>query len=156
MRKEVILGVADAIENKLVPTMKFNMSSWCGSEYDLDPATEKYHVCGTAACIAGWTVALYDEDGNRRPKPLTATELLEVTELPPDDDHPDVSTFFSRGAKAMGLGEKAAELFIPDFIEFVDDKIAVATLRKLAETGDVEWPKDELQQKYDEYYGDGE
>lgn len=111
MNTERILHIADLIE-KLEP-QQFDMS---------DYVTE--NECGAVACIAGWTYLTYGPGEYSAEVHLSAAEHLGLNR------------------------NQADELFIPDYSNLFDsltdwDSItpahAAQTLRKLAETGEVDW-----------------
>lgn len=125
MNKERILALADLIEKQPHTTVDdahgFTMGNWT-------------HACGTPACIAGW--AVFAENGSAK---FESGEWVS-----------------SRAASYLELDrDDAVLLFEPDLRnpdEFEDDETdatdgwdeitpsqAAATLRRLAETGSVDW-----------------
>jgi hypothetical protein len=130
MRKEVVMGVAEAIARSEVRGLGFNMSTWIGAGsgeiYDRFDHTGR--GCGTVGCIAGWTVQLFDEEGNRRWR-WWGTKWKK-------------GDVFDRARFAMDLdGDTAKRLFLAEGItlEDVTQCQAVAVLKHLAETGEVDW-----------------
>lgn len=130
MNKELILQVADAIEQHTIPWLGFNMGplvlkvSGGGERYYT--TDQSGHSCGTVACIAGWTLALQGH----------------ITESMSDSD--EVGLGVSEAAEFLGLeGRKAFELFFAYTFPGSRGKItaahAVRVLRHLAETGAVDW-----------------
>ena len=109
MNVENILKVADAIEQHSIPDLGFNMSVW---KEAASPWRRDMsgHNCRTVACIAGWTVALFPDDD--------AADALGM-----DDDRADL-LFYPRG----WINGSA----------FPSSR-AVAVLRHLAATGEVDW-----------------
>jgi hypothetical protein len=90
--------------------------------------------CDGAACIGGWAASLWAEEGA-----WTDSYMLHRTLKAPN---------LRGAANALGLGETRAEhLFYPhhsptwcgDDYHTIMPKQAAATLRELAETGDVDW-----------------
>jgi len=112
---ENILKVADAIEKHSIPDLGFNMSyafDAVGPEDD-----RSGHSCGTVACIGGWTNVVLAKSGNL---PIAAAQRrLELTD------------------------RQADALFYPLGYWRVDNDYtpsqAVAVLRHLAATGEVDW-----------------
>jgi hypothetical protein len=132
MRKDVILAVADAIEKHEISDLGFNMNTFVGSNEFEDGGDKSGHNCGTVACIAGWTAALFTEDGKRRGSP-SAKELRNNGGWIPD---------IAAGAMDLSAA-KAEELFHPDLQTWSWSRVtparAVKTLRRLAKTGMVQW-----------------
>ena len=128
MNREMILRVADAIEAadkaETTPVMGFNMNYVreisASSEEDMTG-----HGCGTVSCIAGWTLAI-DSDFKIDKK------------ITPDDP-----LWKGAAAHLLGLDKEAAHnLFMAvgaADIEEVTPAEAIAVLRHLAETGEVDW-----------------
>ena len=113
MNKERILKLADVVERqkhaKVSDSHGFNMG-------------EFRHECGTPSCIAGWACALKKRD---------KTGMKEI----------DIDVF-SQAKKYLGLSAyEADELFIPSsgYWSLITPSQAAATLRNLAETGEVVW-----------------
>lgn len=127
MNVENILKVADAIENHEIEWLGFNMAGFCKPSSDLDP-DRSGHGCGTVACIAGWGAAVAGIPRN---------------DLEADFDAEDVASKF------MGLRmDQADDLFYakshPLFSKYttwtkISQGEAVAVLRNLAATGEVDW-----------------
>ena len=121
MNKERILEIADLIEAGH-ERMVFDMTEWGGE-----------HPCGTAACIAGWTVARFGWNGR----------AMQIDHRRPLGGGRDV---FDGAQCVFGLAySEAQRLFAPnerrdgaDMWE-VTAEHAVRTLRHLAETGNVDW-----------------
>lgn len=130
MNRERIQQLRDHIAS--LPDEKFDMRLLVGVEgcssyepYDeaVDPEapiTNALHECGTAACIAGHAVALFE--------PLT----------------PVSSTSAIQAAALLGLNwhTGARELFMPEGYEdagLYNRKDAIRTLDRLLETGTVNW-----------------
>ena len=132
MNKERILMVADAIENHSIPKLGFNMTSLVSNDYpDMSG-----HDCKTVACIAGWTVALFKDDGSLRNKPLYTVNSIDKSKNAID----------KRAGKILDLGSwEANDLFYTEYyimhLEKITPKMAVKTLRNLAKTGRVVWDK---------------
>ena len=120
MNKERIMEIADLIETGH-ERMVFDMGVF-GDE----------HPCGTAACIAGWTVARFGENDDTK----------EI------DHRRPVLNFdvFDDALSVLGLSfPEARQLFAPNeerdgvSMTEVTASHAVRTLRHLAETGEVDW-----------------
>ena len=120
MNKERILEIADLIE-----------AGHKGMVFDMSTYGHR-HPCGTAACIAGWTVARFDTTGQAtridHRRPLVADNVL------------------GWARDALGLEhERACDLFIPTGYEHgvgvfdITASHAVRALRHLAVTGEVDW-----------------
>jgi hypothetical protein len=132
MNKEVINAVADAIaRGELVEHgIGFNMATW-NSGLDISTYVDQTGGgCGTVACIAGWTSQMFDGNGNRLeldgPLLRTSSDIIDTAR------------------DAMGLTwEQADDLFVPwasrSVLSQVTNCEAVGVLRKLAETGEVDW-----------------
>ena len=119
MNKERILALADHIEglphetreiDYLARPKAFNMAEYCGS----------------ACCIAGWAVELFDGFS----------------------DWP-VSLVSGRAKHLLGIEKQfiAAALFYPfapHILKQITPQHAAATLRKLVETGEVQWNTEEI------------
>ena len=120
MNKERILEIADLIEAGH-ERMVFDMGVF-GDE----------HPCGTAACIAGWTVARFGWNGramkidHRRPVLNfdVFDDALSVLGL----SFPEAQRLFAPNEERDGVS--MAEVTAPH---------AVRTLRHLAKTGKVDW-----------------
>lgn len=121
MNKERILEIADLIEAGH-EGMVFDMSTY-----------GHRHPCGTAACIAGWTVARFGKTGRAK----------NIDPRRPLADKYNVKIW---AAKVLGLdADTRFSLFMPntykDRVRVFDITAshAVRTLRHLAETGEVDW-----------------
>ena len=116
MNEENILKVADAIERHSIPDLGFNMELLRGA------ADERYpdlsgHNCGTVACIAGWALAVAGKDGGFE----AAAEFFGFKDQEEEESY-DFPLFFP-GSPHYGTTSSQA----------------VAVLRHLAETGEVDW-----------------
>ena len=121
MNKERILEIADLIETGH-ERMVFDMTEW-GEE----------HPCGTAACIAGWTVARFGWNGR----------AMKIDHRRPLGGGRDV---FDGALSVLGLSfPEAPRLLAPNegrdgvSMTEVTAPHAVRTLRHLAKTGEVDW-----------------
>lgn len=133
MNKEKVLGVAFAIEHHTIKTLGFNMGCYFqeGSDDDEEPEfhDQTGHLCGTTACIAGWAIAL--EDGVDRLHMMSRNS----------------ANTFDRAQSILGLTyDQAEQLFLrrdhadsQDDLDRTTDDQAIATLKRLAETGEVSW-----------------
>lgn len=118
MNRENILRVAAEIEHAAKPRSRpklgFNMQAVFMQTSETFP-DKTGHDCKTAACIKGWVITLF-------PK-VEANEALGLTE---------------RQSKALFLPRsKTGDHWFRD----ASPAEAVATLRRLARTGKVQWPK---------------
>lgn len=140
MNRDNILAVADAIENSTLAQrhrkadrIGFNMENFVLRAYrGVDDKTG--HACGTVACIAGWAVALFDENGEPREKPLSPKDLKGLA----------AQDITEQAGKTLGLKFKVSEdLFMawssPLDLGDITAEHAVKTLRHLARTGKVNW-----------------
>lgn len=133
VNKANVLRVADAIENaELVKRgIGFNMSNYiapAGAPVDGLGPDMSGHGCGTVACIAGTACALM----HPRTRAHTLVKKSSGWELCP----------FDEAGEYLGLSmEDAEDLFIPgnEDINSITPAHAVAVLRHLAETGEVDW-----------------
>lgn len=129
MRKEVILGVADAIEK--AELAKYDIGFNMRHLNNIKAKDHTGHQCGTSCCIAGWIHILYDENGNKRTKYGVRKNLN-------NQEHRS----FAYGAKAMDIDlGTAVDLFWPYSMDYneLTSKQAVKVLRNFAETGKVDW-----------------
>lgn len=126
MKKERILALADLIERQPHTTLEENHGFYMGNWT---------HNCGTPSCIAGWA-AYASVDG-----------ILE--------NMPGYGGYHEVGMDFLGICRKQADaLFEPDLLSeeekeeevdpteiwgFITPAQAAATLRRLAETGNVKW-----------------
>lgn len=129
--------LADTIEAAMAcekPALGFNMNNWFGIAEDMSG-----HNCGTTACIAGWARAL--RIAERRSMDLGRAAQAGREEM--------LQHSFDWRQEQMWMdisGEQAATLFVGR--ENATPAHAVATLRRLAETGTVSWDEWE-----DDFYG---
>lgn len=126
MNVENILKVADAIEQHSIPDLGFNMSGYIARRGVRD---QSGHNCQTTACIAGYAAVL--------------SGAVKPDEVDADAHEP--------GAAFLGLaGEAADSLFFarnhPQYRsrgsrlwERITAPEAIAVLRHLAATGEVDW-----------------
>lgn len=118
MNKELILKVADAIENDSIKGLKFNMN-YFGIKME----------CGTVACIAGYTYALHNNtlpgDAYYDDIRFGAQEALGLTRIEAN------KLFYAEGSR------------YEDALDELPAHVAVATLRRLAESGEVVWLEEE-------------
>jgi hypothetical protein len=132
MRKDVVLAVADAIENHSRADLGFNMGHYISHADWGSDGDKSGHNCGTVACVAGWTVAIFNEKGEKRDLSLSILKRLDF------DD-----TIVSRATDAMDIhSEDAEQLFHPAdrfTWESITPAKAASVLRHFAETGMVEW-----------------
>lgn len=122
MNRENVLKVADAIEQHSIPDLGFNMATFRDIARDAEP--DNYGAgCGTVACIAGWAEAVRLGTGVFVNDGLTDERSADYLELTSEQSGP---LFFGYG---MSWSEFTA----------ITPKQAVAVLRHLAETGEVDW-----------------
>lgn len=130
VNRENVLRVADAIENHSIKWLGFNMQSYAASASRFAP--DKLNGCGTVACLAGWTKAVL---GNVR----TERGLLAWERRVSRKDRGVAKDT----APLLGLDDDdASDLFHPDGWWQHENQTpaqAVAVLRHLAETGEVDW-----------------
>lgn len=130
---ENILRTADAIEQGSVRGLGFNMMYWM-SDTGVAPDQRPDHACGTTACIAGWAV----------------TVMKRRAEAPRDIDGFAIKIyrrdggFMAAAADWFGLeGKDAYNLFYAQGSGLLRSQVtsaqAVAVLRHLAATGEVDW-----------------
>lgn len=120
MNKENVLAVADAIEKHSIPDLGFNMGALIETGY-----TDMYGTdCKTVACIAGWALCLKNN------LPATPVAFSIMTEA---GDWLDLTTAQQYLLFCSPTPEK--------YVEFGEKTPAqaVAVLRHLAETGEVDW-----------------
>lgn len=133
MNVENILRIADAIERQSKfdkSLLGFNMSSFVADfvEDDPDYIDVSRHECETVACIAGWAVLVGEPAINaEKLKRMNVNEVVE------------------RAQKWLGLGEfEVRFLFYAHnagcALHQIDAEWAVRVLRKLAASGEVDWP----------------
>lgn len=116
---ENILKVADAIERHTIAELGFNMASFVGvGETDLSG-----HNCGTTACIGGWAAALATGDIHAGDD-MSAAEIARWLGL----------TYHEAGALFYAWDRHDTVAF-----EEIQPERAVAVLRNLAATGEVDW-----------------
>ena len=119
MNVENILKVADAIEGHTIPTLGFNMLEYTSSsEAGIEDMSG--HNCGTVACIGGWAATLASDGKVAR---WTASRWRAAVEY-------------------LGLEmSEANDLFVPHDLRLsaIEPSQAVAVLRHLAKTGEVDW-----------------
>lgn len=121
MNVENILKVADAIEQHSIPDLGFNMRALL-NDADEEVPTHFSEPCQTVACIAGWAhVASGGSESERSHEVIWDTAMGWLGISAPD----------------------ARKLFVPtellgSFTKIKPDE-AVAVLRHLAKTGEVDW-----------------
>lgn len=137
VNKANVLRVADAIENaKLAKRdIGFNMA-YVAERRGVYVSDKTGHNCGTVACIAGYSYAI------KHPRKSAAGIIaLEDRRVALEDD-----TIIVEAREFLGLPrEDANALFFPDDenpdlrLDSLTVEQAVAVLRHLAETGEVDW-----------------
>lgn len=114
MNRKRLSALADAIEAGR-PDLGFTMRVY----------GEK-NACGTDGCIAGWAVAIWE--------PKLWQDFLERGYVPGDKYIPDVAQ------ELLGLDyAESSELFAPHRYQEKSQDEAVATLRRAAQQGVIEW-----------------
>lgn len=135
MNTERILRLANFIES--LPDERLDMCFWAkdaSGDENLEQSTETIlHNCGTAACIGGWTEALFNPGRST----FLGTRGLW-------DESPAAVVPTDSAGDLLGLTvAQAHDLFMPPHTsgawDCITPAIAGATLRRLAETGQVEW-----------------
>lgn len=139
MNKEKLLNTYNAIKNSNIESLKFNMR-----RYFTEGRDPVINACGTAACIAGWAVAV--EDGVQRLKEISytndayyegnregetpisvrqrATEIFEI-------DHEEADALFEPYCGSVYILNK------------ITKKHALATLKRFIDTGVIDWQASE-------------
>lgn len=134
MKRDAIQRLIDALEadelrDERDAKIRFNMGTWFGMTNEGgDHVQGEEHECGTAACLAGWTVILHK--GIDR-----TTRSLKIG---PYDFIEDVA------ASILGLDSvTAARLFVPSVagwpLHRIKRKHGIRVLKRLLETGKVDW-----------------
>jgi len=128
---ENVLKVADAIENRAIPGVGFNMDWYELNDPEKAKSYDRLNIenCGTVACIAGWTHLLFDDDSRKEPfthaKEVLGLSYDQARQLFYADNHPDKVD--------DGWGSMQAPL------DDITPEAAIRTLRHLAATGEVDW-----------------
>ena len=132
MNKQNILRLAEVLERNELARLGigFNMDRYYKTGSALEDKSG--HNCGTTACIAGWAVALFNEDGTPRTEPFV------------EDPYKHGIPIANLGRVALGLSYSIADaLFTPELPDHIwssiTPQVAAKTLRSLAETGEVRW-----------------
>ena len=127
MNKENTLRVADAIENAELASQDIGFNMGCYFATSTTRIVDQTgHGCTAVGCIAGWTcLLLSDFDRRRNDWEYVAAKLLDLTE--------DEADALFTPTKNTG-----APFDIPEW-DAVTATMAVTTLRRLAETGEVKW-----------------
>lgn len=138
VNKANVLRVADAIENsKLVKRdIGFNMA-YVAERSGVYAKDKTGHHCGTVACIAGYAFAI------KHPR-TSAAKIRAIEERTGGDADDDPIVEEARDFLGITPDESEA-LFFPDaydpdlILHNLPAEQAVAVLRHLAETGEVDW-----------------
>lgn len=127
MNVENILKVADAIERHEIEWLGFNMSHYCAVG-KIHLTDHSGHNCGTVACIAGWGAAVSGVPKSRMTEDFDAeTPAMEFMGLSEDQmDH----LFYAKSHPHFSSHK--------NWNNITQDQ-AVAVLRHLAATGEVDW-----------------
>jgi hypothetical protein len=136
LNAHVLFAVADALDQEEAfikagrSKLYFDMGTYI--------AVRSGHGCGSTACIAGWVVALFDENGAPREKVLTLAALQKIHN---SNSHGiKMHNIHNAAMRTIGLEEHEANmLFSPGCLRAITPKIAAETLRNLALTGEIEW-----------------
>lgn len=136
MNKDNVLAVADAIEKHSIPDLGFNMSVFIQPTIIARCVDQSGHSCGTVACVAGTIRAMRTGQITF----ISAGEMDWTEEVAWLDLAGDVAEelFFAEGY----LGQLYDEADDTDGVIGLEDFTAaqaVAVLRHLAETGEVDW-----------------
>lgn len=116
MNKERIEQLAQAIETGGIAELGFNMEFFLGGkEFDASGRN-----CGTVACIAGWACTLGKLDGEF----LDAAKWLDIP--------------YNKVGKELFFPGDVSGIKVYDWEE-ITPAHAAAVLRRLAETGAVDW-----------------
>lgn len=126
MNKERILALADTIEKaaNVVPTRYTNDKLIPLDSFDM--GTFK---CGTAGCICGWALQVYDPG-----------RIGEIMDNPGPFDR--AQEWVEAGAEVLGISvDQGHVLFMPEdyIMDYVTAHDAAQALRHLAATGEVNW-----------------
>lgn len=125
MNVENILKVADAIERHTISDLGFNMGTLRYGEHVYPDKSG--HNCGTVACIAGWTLAVL---GNLKTEGFDeAAAYLGVTRANDPDGNAELFFASNHPRAKNGVGP----------LQLISQEQALATLRHLAATGEVDW-----------------
>lgn len=119
---ENILRVADAIEQHSIPDLGFNMGVFRSKADPTDPSGVDLtgHNCGTVACIAGWAEAVYVREGGDPDRYRSSSWYFGI-----EDDRTSERLITPPGWRTNPS-------------QFTPER-AVAVLRHLAATGEVDW-----------------
>lgn len=134
MNVENILKVADAIENRQIAWLGFNMRSWYAhkqdDEFGVPYKDNSGHNCGTVACIAGWASAVE----------LGAEAFSKIITDTREDGRMLIGlNLLTSPEEYLGLSDgQRTSLFHGAHGDTSSDQ-AVRTLRHLAATGKVDW-----------------
>lgn len=121
MNRERLAKLADTIEAGR-EDLGFNMQEWVGE-----------HGCGTTACIAGWTCAVF--------APKDWEEMIRLGTGGYMRAHSERGTVGEVAAEELGfaIASDARLLFIPDNWFHASAEKAVRVLRHAALTGTIDW-----------------
>ena len=143
MNKERLLEIAEWLESGAEPkcgVIEFDMSTF-GSVLKRTPI--RRHICGTAACIAG-TAVMWEHGPSKGMKLIFDTSRTRA-------EHPG----FTEGKKLLDLThEQATKLFLAIrrsgahiYFAHIGPRWAARCIRKLVETGEVDWDGTEYEQE---------
>jgi hypothetical protein len=116
MNKERVLALAELIESQPL------VDTWCSGEVHGFNMNREAHICGTPSCILGW--AAWEQRGR------------------PDRVEKNTDRLYTDAQEYLGLDDGSiGRLCYPDEVIYgeVTPAMAGETLRKLAETGEVDW-----------------
>jgi len=129
----------DAAHSDSVRRFGFNMANYAARN---DTDVEGHH-CGTVACVAGWAVASFGVSG--RAKKVDPRRLFTPGRL---------SFIHKTAEELLGLSKlQSGDLFLGTNIPYnhITPGDAAVTLRKLAETGEVDWSH--VKERHDAEWG---
>jgi len=100
------------------------------------------HGCGTVACIAGWTLALLDEKGKPRKKPLSPSSLYRLFEGaydPVRDARMRLGLTIDQADQLMTPAPFGQPICNTRWMRGIPLLEAVEAIRGLIDTGEVKW-----------------
>lgn len=141
LNRRAIRTVIKAIENIDKQGLAFNMKVFGETNvraFKKAGATRFTPECGTAACVAGFTMGIFKVNGERRISDNIGRNLLKYQE------HSNAKIGMDAAAKILGLDNIDRDLlFTPNDYEWHPERFtprrAIRTLQYLLKTGKVSW-----------------
>ena len=135
MNKERMLQLADFLEN--LPEEKFNMETWAYSSSGKTGEFVDPNNCNTTCCIAGWTVALFNDfnpiipNSKRMYEDSIAKEATRLLDLHREQA---VDLFFANPDSYWGYYEKELSITLNecDDLYEINNKQAAYVIRDIA------------------------